>query len=175
MKSKLEEYVNGNVNYIPIVNYLVGDIFSNLGKYAYEKVFNEKLPKQFKYFEQFFKKSFLTKIDIFSKKEKAYYSLAIILLTSSDLVIDQLKKIYGEPIYHNEFGEGFDGEYDNDNDIESEPLIKESFASYFITIDGVDLHVGYDHRGLTIEVEKGTSDDDLMKSLKTLIYIMYKK
>jgi hypothetical protein len=36
------------------------------------------------------------------------------------------------------------------------------------------MHVGYDHRGLIIEVKKVTSVDYLIKALKKIIYMMYK-
>lgn len=52
----------------------------------------------------------------------------------------------GDPIYHNEFGEGFDKKK------------KYLYASYFVEIDGVWIHIGYDHRGTRIEIEY-TSDD----------------
>lgn len=176
MKNKLEEYISGSINYNSMMNYLRldKDIYQILGKYAYEDVFDKKLPNKLSYFNDYLKSSFNTKFNIFSKKERAYSSLAILLLTNSDFVIDKLKEVYGEPIYHDEFGEGFDGEYDDETDIETEPEIKESFASYFITISDVDFHIGYDHRGLTIEVKNGTSVDYLIIALKKFIYDMYK-
>ena len=172
MKNKLEEYVDNIVDYVPIINYR--DIFKNLGKYAYEDVFDKKLPNKLSYFNDYLNQSFLTDFNVFSKKDQVYSSLAIFLLTESDFVIDKLKEIYGEPIYHNEFGEGFEGEYDDENDIENEPDIKESFASYFITIDEVDMHIGYDHRGLTIEIKEGTPVNNLITAMKKFIYDMYK-
>ena len=63
-----------------------------------------------------------------------------------------LKKMFGEPILHDEFGEGFEGEYNDETDEYGEPDIKESYASWFVTINGVDLHIGFDHRGTKIEI-----------------------
>jgi hypothetical protein len=177
MKNELDKYVNGKVDYNSLINFMhiTPDMYEILGKYAYEEVFNGNLPEELKYFEEWIKpKSFIKKMNVFEDKNRAYSSLAIMLLTHSDFVIDKLKDVYGEPIYHDEFGEGFDGEYDEETD-ESEPDIKESFASYFVNIEGVDLHIGYDHRGLTIEVKKGTNILDLIESLKKFIDICYKK
>ena len=61
--------------------------------------------------------------------------------------------MFGEPLLHDEFGEGFEGEYDEETDERGEPDIKESYASYFVNVGGVELHIGYDHRGTGIEIE----------------------
>lgn len=84
-----------------------------------------------------------------------------------------MKELFGEPIYHDEFGGGFEGDYNEDTDSYDDPEIKESFASYFVTIEGVDFHIGYDHRGLAIEVKPNTSVDDLIKALKKFISMIY--
>ena len=44
--------------------------------------------------------------------------------------------MFGKPLLHDEFGEGFDSEYDEETDEELEPEIKESYASYFVNVDG---------------------------------------
>lgn len=159
---------------MPLLNYMHNNVYELLGEYAYKEIFNEKLPKTLSYLEQYIKpKKIIKKINIFKEKERGYASLAIMLLTHSDFVIDKLKELYDEPIYHDEFGEGFDGEYNDETDDFDEPEIKESFASYFITIEGVDFHFGYDHRGLTVEVKKGTKVDDLVNALKKFLYLCY--
>lgn len=61
--------------------------------------------------------------------------------------------MFGEPIYHDNFGEGFDGEWNEDLEDYDEPEIKSSFASYFVTLNNINFHIGYDHRGTTFEVE----------------------
>ena len=66
---------------------------------------------------------------------------------------DALEKIFGKPYLHNEFGEGFYGEYDPEKGEYGDPKIKEMHASYFINIGGNNLHIGYDHRGTMIEME----------------------
>lgn len=79
-------------------------------------------------------------------------TLAINFLTG---VLDNkaLQNMFGNPILHDEFGEGFNGEYDEETDEYGEPDIKESFASYFVTIGDTQLHIGYDHRGTSVEVK----------------------
>lgn len=164
MEDKFKKYLDGGFGfYNSLLNFMHKkmDMFEILGKYAYE---NDYYPEEIKFL-----------VDLNSPdKSRLYTSLAITLLTQSDFVIDKLKEVYGEPIYHDEFGEGFDGEYDEETDEESEPDIKESFASYFINIEGVDLHIGYDHRGLTIEAKKGANISDLIEAMKKFIEICYK-
>jgi hypothetical protein len=60
------------------------------------------------------------------------------------------------------------------------PSSKSSYASYFIQIDGVDFHIGYDHRGTEIEVRYGTSPSVLLDKLKSFYteiwkYLIYQK
>lgn len=86
------------------------------------------------------------------------------------------------PLLHNEFGEGFEGEYDEETNDYGEPDIKESYASYFVNVGGTDFHIGYDHRGTSIEIGKPSkfrysgqiSDSTANKcfeSLKKLVYL----
>ena len=93
--------------------------------------------------------------------------------------------MFGEPILHDEFGEGFEGEYDEETDEYGQPDIKESFASYFVDVEGTNFHIGYDHRGTIIEVETSefdidnvSSDDEAKKcfeSLKKLVDLYKEK
>ena len=80
-----------------------------------------------------------------------------------------LQKLFGDPLFHNEFGEGFEGEYDEETDEYTDPENKHDFASYFVSIDGVKFHIGYDHRGTTIEVEDNTNPKKLVDCIKTMI------
>ena len=62
--------------------------------------------------------------------------------------------------------------YDEETDEELEPTIKESFASYFVKVGDLNLHIGYDHRGTTIEAEVGDLDSEkILKTLKFLVDI----
>jgi hypothetical protein len=47
-------------------------------------------------------------------------------------------------LYHDQFGEGFDTEVEE---------ITASYASYFVEVLGIKMHIGYDHRGTQIETE----------------------
>ena len=124
-------------------------------------------------------KSIIKKINFFDSPEQTYSSIAIHFLTGS-LDEQALKKMFGDPLYHSEFGEGFDGEYDDETDEYSEPEIKEFYATYFVEIDGVTLHIGYDHRGTGIEIESNynmdghitkTEAEKCLKTLKKLVDI----
>lgn len=73
-----------------------------------------------------------------------------------------LREFLGRPLFHNHFGEGLT------------PSSKSSYASYFVQIDGVDFHIGYDHRGTEIEVKYGTSPDILLDKLKSFYTEIWK-
>ncbi len=94
-------------------------------------------------------------------RRKSYDTLAIFFLTGIDL--PDLEKMFGYPLLHDHFGEGF---HDEDN-------IKESFASWFIKLKGVKFHIGVDHRGTTIEVINERNPMIILESLKELV-ILYK-
>ena len=173
---KLKDYVNGKIHYTALMNFMNQklDLFDIIGEYAYNK--DNNIFKKFGLSDDFFKSdSLITKMDIFNKKKRQYNFLGILLLTDNNFASEKLKEIYSEPIFHNEFGEGFEGEYNEETDEYDDPDIKESFASYFITIKNVDFHIGYDHRGLSIEVKKGTDINDLIESLKEFVDIIYLK
>lgn len=84
---------------------------------------------------------------------------------TSTLDKKSLSIMFGNPILHNSFGEGF----------EKKDKIKESYASYMVTINDVKLHIGYDHRGTRIECLEGIKPDVLMDSLKDLVDIYKEK
>jgi hypothetical protein len=93
-------------------------------------------------------------------------SLAIFFIAGMEE--DVLIKMFGYSIYHNDFGEGFIGEYDEDKEEYGDPVIKESYASYMIEIHNYVFHIGYDHRGTRIEVEPDINVDMLLDCLKEL-------
>jgi len=64
--------------------------------------------------------------DYFDSSERTYSSIAILFTTS---ILDEfsLKKMFGDPIFHNEFGEGFDGEWNEELEDYNEP---ENFSLY---------------------------------------------
>jgi hypothetical protein len=192
MEQKLKDYTGGKKNYTPIMNIIMNNRSENwyaeLGKYINETLDIEKIP-YLSYFSEKLKKekSLITKIkDFVSPNEQIYTSIAISFLTGG-LDEKALENMFGKPIFHDEFGEGFDGEYDEETDEELEPEIKESYASYFVNVDGTEFHIGYDHRGTGIEIElpnkyqwsdKGSSDEDAKKcfeSVKKLVDLYKEK
>ena len=192
MEQKLKDYTGGKKNYTPIMNIIMNNRSENwyaeLGKYINETLDIEKIPYLGFYADKLKeRKSVITKIkDFISPESRTYTSVAIHFLTG---VLDEkaLENMFGKPIFHDEFGEGFDGEYDEETDEELEPEIKESYASYFVNVDGTEFHIGYDHRGTGIEIElpnkyqwsdKGSSDEDAKKcfeSLKKLVNLYKEK
>ena len=180
MKQKLKDYTKGKTHYTPIMNIMMNnrskDWYAELGKYITETLDIEKIP-YLDYLSDKLKerKGLITKIkDFVSPETQTYSSISINFLTG---VLDEtaLKNMFGDPIFHDEFGEGFDGEYDEETDEYGEPEIKESYASYFVNVDGTNFHIGYDHRGTGIEIEvpkkfnhDENSDEDAKKCFESL-------
>lgn len=191
-QNKLQDYIKGKPHYTPIWNIMMNNHsvnwYAELGKYITEKLDIEKIP----YLSSFVgttkeRKGLITKIkDFISPESRTYTAIAINFLTG---VLDEkaLENMFGKPIFHDEFGEGFEGEYDEETDEELEPEIKESYASYFVNLGGTNFHIGYDHRGTGIEIElpnkyhwsdKSSSDEDAKKcfeSLKKLVDLYKEK
>lgn len=72
-----------------------------------------------------------------------------------------LMKTFGEPLLHSKFGEGFYGDIPQ--------WKKYSYASYFLKYKNVDIHVGFDHRGSSIEVDDSKSPTECTEALKAFI------
>jgi len=158
MNQKLQDYTEGKIHYTPIMNLMMNnrskDWYAELGKYIADTLDIEKIP-HLSFFSDKLKekKNIITKIkDFGSDGNRLYFSVSSFFLTSA-LDEEALKKMFGDPILHDEFGEGFEGEYDEESDEYEEPQIKESYASYFVNVGGVDFHIGYDHRGTRIEID----------------------
>jgi hypothetical protein len=153
VRDKLEKYVTGETKFTPMMNILMNnrdrDWYSELGKHITIKIDISRDPRLSLF--KLPKENVATKIKSYLKNDNTYTSIAIIFLTSN-LDASALKKIFGDPIYHSEFGEGFEGEYDEETDDYGKPEIEDLYASYFVTINGIDLHIGFDHRGTSIEV-----------------------
>lgn len=160
MQYKLNDYVGGKLKFTPISNILMNDrskdYYSEIGKYINDTLEISDIPS----------------LSFFENKPKMKFSSIGIFFLTATLDEEALRNMFGEPIFHNEFGEGFEGEYDEETDEELEPTIKESFASYFVTVGDLNLHIGYDHRGTTIEAELGDLDSEkILKTLKFLVDI----
>lgn len=182
MEQRLKDYTKGKTHYTPIMNIMMNNRSENwyaeLGKYITEELDIEKIPYlSFLVDKLKERKGLITKIkDFISPESRTYTSIAISFLTG---VLDEkaLENMFGKPIFHDEFGEGFDGEYDEETDEYGEPEIKESYASYFVNVGGTEFHIGYDHRGTNIEIglpneyqwsDKGSSDEDAKKCFESL-------
>jgi hypothetical protein len=170
LNKELQKYVNGDINYIPLLNIFTvsyskknnKDLYAELGKYIFDS-FDGNLPDKLKYHENLLKGKKIAKFSAFDAEDnkKQIYSSVAIYFLAEVVDADVLKKLFGEPIYHNEFGEGFE-DYEN-----SEAY---SFASYFVELEGVRFHIGYDNRGTTIEAEEDNSSvEKVTKSVEKLI------
>ena len=169
--SDLEKCMSGEVEYTPQMNIFHGspksrekNYYEEIGRYIY-KAYKGDLPESLIFFGDKLRSK--NPLDI-SLRNRAYESLTIFFLTST-LSPEVMQKLWGDPVFHDEFGEGFEGEYDDETDETSEPENKSQFASYFVEIDGVKLHIGYDHRGTSFEAEVGTTPDKLSSVLKNLV------
>lgn len=139
--NKLNEYIKGKINLSPIINLIYNNnLFEDIGEYIIDNVNIDNYP-EFNYI----KKSKLPNSDLLSN-----YT---IIFTTGILNDKTLKNMFGDPIYHNEFGEGFEGEWDEDINDYNEPDNKFLYASYFLNINNQWVHIGYDHRGTRIELE----------------------
>lgn len=155
MRDKLQKYINGEIFFTPIMNIMINnrskDWYAELGKYIDESIDISKVP-DFAFYEKNRPKNIATKIkDFLSNDNRFYFGIASMFITST-LDESALKKMFGDPVLHNEFGEGFDGEWNEEEDGYDEPEIKESHASYFVNVAGQEFHIGYDHRGTRVEI-----------------------
>jgi len=143
----LHKYTTEKINFVKhlFFNNHSRDWFADLGQYIIETLEIEKIPQL----------EFLT-----SQSQSSRYmaSLAIHFISS---VLDEeaLQKMFGPPLLHEEFGEGFTGKYNPETDDYEEPEIKASYASYFVKIQNSLVHIGYDHRGTNIEFEGSFPSD----------------
>ena len=159
-QTELTDYASGKVNYEPLLNIFMGpdraeDYYVKLGKYVMQ-VLKDDMPSRLEYYSKPSHNVLL--------KEHDHRMIAIIFLTGV-LDEDVLKKIFYEPIFHAEFGEGFEDEPDKEG----------TFASYFVKLRDIKFHIGYDHRGTTIEVEEKTDIDVILSALKSLVDLYKEK
>ena len=181
MEQKLKDYTKGKTHYTPVMNIIMNnrskDWYVELGKYINQTLDIEKIPYLSFFTDKLKERKALVKRikDFVIPETQTYSSISIHFLTG---VLDEkaLENMFGKPIFHDEFGEGFDGEWDEETDEQLEPEIKESYASYFVNVDGINFHIGYDHRGTSIEIEVpikfnydgNFSDEDSKKCFESL-------
>ena len=174
MQNKLKDYVDGLINYTKSSNLIFNDHskkdwFSEIGNYVNDNLDISKIKSLSVLSDMIKKQTFCQKIKSKMGIGRDITTRIGIHFMTATLDDVSLKNMFGEPLLHDEFGEGFDGEYDDETDEYGEPEIKESYASYFVTIGGVDMHIGYDHRGTEVEVLRSTTMPQLFEALKELI------
>lgn len=176
MIEKLKDYCDGKIDLINQLNIILKDMsrdwYSDVGHYIYD-TFNGKLPHSLILFKDTIgnSKSLISKVPKFGKQlERTYSSLCIFFITGS-LDDKSLRKMFGEPIYHNEFGEGFHNEDEDDET----PVITHHFASYFVTVNEHPIHIGYDHRGTSVEVPSSLTQLEVCDIIKSLVDIYKQK
>lgn len=160
MDEKLKYYMSSDL-YTPIMNIILNknmDAYSEIGGYLIDKGYiPETYGEKSKYLYDIYKNgSALQKV--FSKKDiNVFLRMSAITFLTSDLDEKVLTSLFGKPIKHSEFGEGFDRKR------------KYSYISYFTEMDGYKFHFGIDHRGTNIEVDKYISYDNLILCIQKLI------
>lgn len=65
--------------------------------------------------------------------------------------------MFGSPICHSEFGEGF------------RPKRKYEYCSHFVEVGGEKLHIGYDDRGTSIEVNPNLTPQAVYNIMENLV------
>jgi len=142
---ELVKYMASEYYYEPQMNILLNDPkndwYKAIGKRMWQQ-FEGNLPLSLKGFGEVIKDS-SWKGRLKRLNGKIYTRMAIYFLTST-LGPDLLKDLFGEPLLHSEFGEGFN--HDGHQG--------EQYASYFVEILDIKTHIGYDHRGTSIEFGK---------------------
>lgn len=150
--TKLNNYINGGLKLTPILNILLNsdkDSYEVLGEYLYNKHNKAKISNR----------HLKELIDNTNRKNKCLYNHLSIMFTTSLLDLNTMESLYGKGIEHSHFGEGFDDDEDN----------KVKYISYFITINNREYHIGFDHRGTTIECEDDINTKELIEDIKYLM------
>jgi len=101
-----------------------------------------KLPMNCLYYKRYFDE----KEDINSAK------VGVSIMYFTDYLNDKLELLFGDPCNHEKFGVGIN----NSNYL---------FSSYFISINNIKFHIGYDNNGMVIEVSKNTDKNDVIDCL----------
>jgi hypothetical protein len=130
MQDKLKLYASGGLNYTTLLNIFLNnrseDWYDMLGRYIAQNLDISKIPAlQFLADKLKEQEGLGRKVKDFAGfRDRTYSSIGIFFLTDA-LEMTVLKKMFGEPILHDEFGEGFEGEYNDETDEYGEPDIKE--------------------------------------------------
>jgi len=164
----LYDYIDGKINYTALMNIFLNDRTKNwyglLGKYFLKKAkeTDAEVPEYLQV------KDRRNVLKFLQQRDKEYESAGIMFVTAL-LDKDALEKMFkAQALYHDEFGEGLKG-----LNVERK-YNKRSFASYFVTLNDVEFHIGFDHRGTSIEVDTNVTDaDTILKALYELIDVYF--
>ena len=110
MEKILKDYTGGKIHFTPIMNLMMGnrskDWYAELGKYIVDTIDIEKVPQLSFLADKLKQKTnIVTKIsDFLSGGNHLYFSVSSFFLTSA-LDDEALRKMFGEPLLHDEYGE----------------------------------------------------------------------
>lgn len=158
----LEKYISYKIDLTNCLNVLMAtrgkNYFEDIGEYIIDNFLkSDKNNKYINLIKSFYKRPI--------KKTADYTGAAIFFLTSF-LNRENLKKMFGDGIYHNEFGEGFD---------EEDGLEDYSCLSYFIEINDDYYHITYDNRGTSVEVPTKGDPKKVLEDIKELVDLFIEK
>lgn len=169
----MDDLVSGKIRYERVFSVFINDMgrdwYGDFGRFIINSISNdEPIPLHFYYNLGIPANKLGVERKSITISTNVRYSSIGIESIHSFLSPWTLREVLGRPLFHNHFGEGLS------------PSSKSSYASYFIQIDGVDFHIGYDHRGTEIEVRYGTSPSVLLDKLKSFYteiwkYLIYQK
>ena len=112
MDKNLQEYVNGQLEYSSLFGILISDMknqwHSKIGYYIWQTLDKDEVEDWALGSPIYYSDS---DEDFFKSNSRTLASISIMFLTSI-LNHNSLTKIFGSPIYHNQFGEGFDTDFE---------------------------------------------------------------
>lgn len=162
-EEKMKRMLSDEDHYTNLLNILMNDLkgkwYEKIGKYLVGK-FGKRLPNDYHWVK--------------CEKDDDFRFVGIAFMTGSlgnlSLNAETMQKLWGNPIFHDNFGEGGLEDFEEDSS---------GYASYFKTINGLNFHIGYDHRGTGVEVmsisnfspatRKYPAAEDVFNAIKLLV------
>lgn len=152
--SKLRDYIdNGGLTSL-MNKWQMEDWYDKLGEYH-----EGSKPRKFSYLKAFQ-----------GGKSARDRFIGILFITST--LCENLEKMLGKPFYHNFFGEGMEQQEDNYGNLVPS---RYQYASYMLSINGHKYHIGYDHRGSSIEVDPKVANLEIFNDIKELVDLYKEK
>ena len=140
-----------------------------LGKFIYD-TYGENMPEQFKKLREIITEE-LAKSDTpntITERGATHLMLLSICYEANYLKGEALIPVFGEPLLHSKFGEGF----------EEDDHQGHQHASYFLEIYDIKIHIGYDHRGSRVDIGqyqgRSTPAEIAFHMMMELIRVIYK-